>query len=234
MSGVETSEQITPAELRLATRNHGMPLEALRWPVTPLGLHYLLVHYDIPLVDADAWRLELGGQVERPLSLTLDELRARPAVELTVTMECAGNGRATLDPRPFSQPWLVEAVGTAELTGVPLRVLLDAAGVDPNATEVIFTGADHGVERGVEQDYQRSLPLSEAYGAEVLVHGAVVRGSTILRTGARIDVGGHSLSFFREEYADHGRPYGGRSGGEIGYQRRQPPRPSTGQEPPGH
>ena len=88
-----------------------MPLEALRWPVTPLGLHYLLVHYDIPLVDPDAWRLEVGGRVARPLSLSLDELRARPAVELTVTMECAGNGRAKLDPRPFSQPWLVEAVG---------------------------------------------------------------------------------------------------------------------------
>ncbi len=73
----------------------------------------------------------------------------------------------------------------------------------------------------------------DTYGAEVLVHGASVTRSTVLRTGARIDVGRHSLSFFREEYADHGRPYGGRSGGEIGYQRRQPPRPSTGQGTPG-
>jgi hypothetical protein len=72
----------------------------------------------------------------------------------------------------------------------------------------------------------------DTYGAEVLVHGAVVKRTTILRTGARIDVGGHSLSFFREEHADHGRPYGGRSGGEIGHQRRQPPRPSSGQGTP--
>ena len=57
---------ISQEELQLAARNHGMPLEALRWPVTPLGLHYLLIHYDIPVVDAGAWRLEVGGRVERP------------------------------------------------------------------------------------------------------------------------------------------------------------------------
>ena len=47
-------------EVQLATRNHGMPLEALRYDVTPVGLHYLLTHYDIPYVDPDAWRLEVG------------------------------------------------------------------------------------------------------------------------------------------------------------------------------
>ena len=52
---------MTVAELRLAARNHGMPLEALRYAVTPIGLHYLLVHYDIPAVDPAAWRLEVGG-----------------------------------------------------------------------------------------------------------------------------------------------------------------------------
>src|SRR5213082_4070748 len=78
-------------ELQLATRNHGMPLEALRYDVTPVGLHYLLIHYDIPAVDPDAWTLTIGGRVASPLRLTLDDLRARPAVELTATMECAGN-----------------------------------------------------------------------------------------------------------------------------------------------
>ena len=56
-------------ELQLAARNHGMPLEALRWDVTPVGLHYLLTHYDIPAVDPAQWRLEVGGRVERELSL---------------------------------------------------------------------------------------------------------------------------------------------------------------------
>ena len=73
---------ITVEELRLAARNHAMPLEALRWPITPVGLHYLLIHYDVPLVDPAAWRLEVGGAVEHPVSFGLDELRARPAVEI--------------------------------------------------------------------------------------------------------------------------------------------------------
>ncbi len=66
----------------------------------------------------------------------------------------------------------------------------------------------------------------ESCGPETRVHGGVVQSSATLRTGARIDVGPHSLSFYREEYADHGRPHGGREGGEIGHQRSQPPRRS--------
>ncbi|THA77261.1 sulfite oxidase [Streptomyces sp. A0592] len=164
-------EGIGQEELALAARNHGLPLEALRYEVTPPGLHYVLVHYDIPAADADGWRLTVGGRVGTPLSLDLDALRALPAVTRRVTMECAGNGRALLSPRPVSQPWLVEAVGTADWTGVPLGLVLDRAGVRPDAVEAVFTGADHGVERGVEQDYRRSLPLpyAVAEGSGVLI-----------------------------------------------------------------
>jgi DMSO/TMAO reductase YedYZ molybdopterin-dependent catalytic subunit len=139
-----------------------MPLEALRWPITPVGLHYLLIHYDVPLVDPTSWRLELGGAVEHPLSFTLDELCRRPAVELATTMECAGNGRALLEPRPISQPWLTEAVGTGLWRGVELAPLLAEAGPAGAAVEVVFTGLDHGVEGDVEQCYERSLTLEEA------------------------------------------------------------------------
>ncbi|MQA09882.1 MAG: molybdopterin-dependent oxidoreductase [Pseudonocardiaceae bacterium] len=165
----EPDEAISMEELALAARNHGMPLEAMQHDVTPAGLHYLLVHYDIPILDERNWRLGITGHVERPAAWSLDDLRARPARTVRVTMECAGNGRARLRPRPISQPWLVEAVGTADWTGVPLRELLDEVGVDPAAVEVVFTGADHGVERGVEQDYQRGLPLDEALRDDVLL-----------------------------------------------------------------
>src|SRR6187431_3106749 len=146
-------EGIGPDELGLAARNHGMPLEALRYDVTPLGLHYLLTHYDIPDIDPATYRLSIGGLVERPVSLSLAELRARPRVSAAVTLECAGNGRARLVPRPVSQPWLNEAVGTMRWTGTPLAPLLREAGLDERASDVVFTGADHGVERGVEQSY---------------------------------------------------------------------------------
>jgi len=164
-----TGEGVSTAELGLAARNHGMPLEALRYDLTPPGLHYLLIHYDIPHVDADTWTLTVDGLVDRPLTIDLATLRAMEPRTVRVTMECAGNGRARLEPRPVSQPWLVEAVGTAEWTGVPLRDLLAAANVAPEAVEVVFTGADHGVERGVEQDYQRSLTVAEAGEPDVLL-----------------------------------------------------------------
>jgi DMSO/TMAO reductase YedYZ molybdopterin-dependent catalytic subunit len=164
----ETSE-ITLEELQLAARNHGLPLEALRYPITPAGLHYLLIHYDVPAVEAATWRLDVGGLVERPLSLTLDDLRARPAVEHAVTLECAGNGRARITPRPLSQPWLQEAVGTAIWRGTPLAGVLEEAGLGEDAVEVIFTGLDRGIEGGEEQRYQRSLGFHDALMPDVLL-----------------------------------------------------------------
>jgi sulfane dehydrogenase subunit SoxC len=156
-------------ELQLAARNHGMPLEALRYDITPAGLHYLLIHYDIPDVDAETWRLEVDGSVAAPLALSLDDVRARPRVSLTVTFECAGNGRALIEPHVESQPWLVEAVGTAEWAGTPLRGVLADAGLADDVVELVFTGLDHGLDHDVEQDYQRSLPLGEAMREDVLL-----------------------------------------------------------------
>lgn len=145
----------------MAARNHAMPLEMLDVDVTPTGLHYLLTHYDIPLLDSTTWRLRIDGLVERPATLDLAAVLSRPTITRRVTLECAGNGRARLEPRPVSQPWLDEAVGTAEWTGVPLNELLDEVGVRSGAVDVVFTGADHGIERGVEQDYQRGLSVEE-------------------------------------------------------------------------
>jgi len=161
-AGTVAGQGITEDELRLAARNHALPLEALRHPITPPGLHYLLIHYDIPDVDPAAFRLEIGGAVERPMSLSLDELRARERVAEPITFECAGNGRALLEPRPVSQPWLTEAVGTAEWAGAALTPLLDEAGPSSRAIEVLFTALDRGVEGGVPQWYERSLPIADA------------------------------------------------------------------------
>src|SRR5215210_3366478 len=147
-AGTVAGEGITPAELRLAARNHGLPLEALRHPITPAGLHYLLIHYDIPAVDPESFRLELTGAVERPLTLSLDDLRRRERVDRPITFECAGNGRALLEPRPVSQPWLTEAVGTAEWSGAPLAPLLEEVGASHGAVELLFSGLDRGIEGG--------------------------------------------------------------------------------------
>jgi DMSO/TMAO reductase YedYZ molybdopterin-dependent catalytic subunit len=162
-------EGFTAEEVQFAARNHGMPLEALRYDVTPVGLHYLLIHYDIPAADADGWRLRVAGAVENELDLSIADLKERPRISMAVTLECAGNGRALLDPRPISQPWLHEAVGNAEWTGTPLRSLLEGSGIADGAADVVFTGADHGLEGDQEQDYERSLPLGEAMRDDVFL-----------------------------------------------------------------
>jgi sulfane dehydrogenase subunit SoxC len=164
-----TEGPLLPEELQLAFRNRGMPLEGMGQDVTPVGMHYLVVHWDIPLSDATAWRLTVGGRVRRPLELTLEALRARTRHTLPVTMECAGNGRGWLTPRPVSLPWLGEAIGTAEWTGTPVRELLEEAGVADGAVEVVFRGADRGVQGGETQCYERSLTLTEADRPEVLL-----------------------------------------------------------------
>src|SRR5262245_2143553 len=222
-----TEGPLTPEELQLAGRNRGMPLEALRYDITPTGLHYLLVHFDIPAVDAGSWRLRLDGLVERPLELTLADLRARPARTLPVTLECAGNGRARLEPRPLSNPWLLEAIGTAEWTGTSLAPILDEAGLHDDARELVFTGHDRGVQGGVEHDYQRSLSVAEARRPEVLLayamngeplqpqHGAPVRllvpgwyGMTSVKWLRRIEAIDSAFDGYQQATAYHYRKSG--------------------------
>jgi DMSO/TMAO reductase YedYZ molybdopterin-dependent catalytic subunit len=88
---------------------------------------------------------------------------------MPVMLECAGSGRAHLAPRPVSAPWHDEAIGCAEWTGTPLRGVLEDAGLLDDAVEVVFTAHDRGVDQGVEQDYQRSLPVEEAMREDVLL-----------------------------------------------------------------
>ena len=168
-SFIESAQGIHREELQLAFRNKALPLEALRYDVTPTGLHYTLTHYDIPLVDAARWRLQIEGQVRSPWAPNLAELMSSSAKTVRVTLECAGDGRALTNPRSLSQPWLTGAVGTAEWTGVPLGAVLRQAGIGEDAREVVFTGLDEGFEGGQRQRYQRSLPLGVALAEDVIL-----------------------------------------------------------------
>jgi DMSO/TMAO reductase YedYZ molybdopterin-dependent catalytic subunit len=169
LEGVSSSREVSIEELQLSQRNHGMHLEGLRHDITPAGMHYLLIHFDVPEADDATWTLSVGGLVRKSLELSMIDLRSRPSLTMPVTMECAGNGRARLSPRPISQPWINEAIGTAEWIGTPLRPILEEAGIEENAVELVFRGADHGVQGGVEQDYERSLTIDDAMRDEVLL-----------------------------------------------------------------
>ena len=86
-----------------------------------------------------------------------------------MTLECAGNGRGRLHPRPFSMPWLEDGIGTARWQGTPLRPILEEAGVLDDAVEIVFSGPDRGFEGGTEQSFQRSLSVRAALEGEALV-----------------------------------------------------------------
>jgi len=139
--------------------------------VMPNAHFYVRNHFQIPDLDPATWRLTVGGLVERPLSLSLRDVQRLPAHRLTVTLECAGNGRASLDPPVEGEKWQFGAVSTAEWTGVPLVEVLDRAGVKGNAEEIVFRGADGGTvgtAAGAIQ-FERSLKLDDARDRDVLL-----------------------------------------------------------------
>lgn len=150
------------------------PFGSLQDFITPNELFYVRNHFPEPTVNAQTWRLRVEGQVERPLQLSLQELRELPARRVTCTLECAGNTRAVLDPPVPGVQWQLGAVSTAEWTGVPLAAVLERAGVRDGAVEVICEGADRGTVSGhpaptTAFHFSRGLPLTTAWQTDVLL-----------------------------------------------------------------
>jgi DMSO/TMAO reductase YedYZ molybdopterin-dependent catalytic subunit len=137
----------------------------------PNAHFYVRNHFQLPDLDPSVWRLQVGGHVERALSLTLHDVQRLPSQSLIVTLECAGNGRALLAPKVDGEQWELGAVSTAEWTGVPLVEVLDRAGVRPGAREVVFRGADSGsvADRDETVRFERSLGVSGARDSETLL-----------------------------------------------------------------
>src|SRR5262245_49346307 len=154
-----------------APENSETPLEDVRSWVTPNRLFFVRNHFEVPRLDPASWRLHVGGCVERPAEWSWDDLAALPERTVFATMECAGNGRSFLQPRVAGVPWGAGAVGHAEWTGVPLRLLLQKAGVKPGAVEVLFEGHDRGSEADHPEPmpFARSLPLAKALDPDTLL-----------------------------------------------------------------
>ena len=158
-------------EVQLANRNRGMPLEGLRYDVTPTGMHYLLVHFDIPTSTPPTWRLDVGGLVSSPSSLTLDDIRTASGRHPDRNDGVRGQRpRASWSPaRSASRGcWRPSARRSGQAR--PFAAVL--AGSRPatrGAVELLFTGLDRGVQGDVVQYYQRSLAVDEAIRDEVLL-----------------------------------------------------------------
>lgn len=160
--------------------------------ITTAEHFFIRDHFPLPVMDAASWRLEVGGAVEKSLSLALADLKAMPTATHKCVLECAGNGRLFLPNVPEGVQWGLGAAGCAAWTGVPLWHVLELAGLKSDAVELVFEGADHGVpEKQLkpknEIHYSRSVPLDSGMKPEVLLawqmngedlpqaHGAPVR-----------------------------------------------------------
>jgi DMSO/TMAO reductase YedYZ molybdopterin-dependent catalytic subunit len=157
-----SKDLISYEEAVLAFRCHGFHLEMLDRPITPLGSHYVLIHFDIPQLEATNYAITIGGRVKKPLTLTLEDIKGRRADKQPTIMECAGVGRSHAHPRAIYVPWFSEPMGVYEYTGTPLRPILEEAGLLDDATEVVFTGHDVGYDLGIKHPFERALPIDEA------------------------------------------------------------------------
>lgn len=141
-----------------------------RHDLTPNDRFFVRWHWaDIPTaVDARAFRLRVGGHVERPLALELDQLLRLPRTELVAVNQCSGNSRGYFGPRVPGAQWGHGAMGNARWTGVPLRQVLDLAGVRAGAGQVRFGGLDRALLPEAP-DFLKSLDLDHARDGEVMI-----------------------------------------------------------------
>ncbi|MEV4511676.1 sulfite oxidase [Dactylosporangium sp. NPDC049525] len=162
-----------------------------RLPLTPLDTFYSRNHGPIQQIDPDAWRLEVGGLVDRTLTLSLTELQQQFSHRTVVaTLACAGNRRAELSavrPIPGQTPWGPAAISTAEWTGAALADVLGHTGLRPRAGHVAFVEADAAPRPGGSRLFGGSIPVAKAMAGEALlawqmngvplpaVHGGPVR-----------------------------------------------------------
>jgi DMSO/TMAO reductase YedYZ molybdopterin-dependent catalytic subunit len=132
--------------------------------ITPPDQFFVIKHFNQPELNEANWRLEIGGLVDQPMTLTLDDLKAREHAEVTFTMECSGNS---------GLPFFIGGIGNATWGGTQLAALLEEAGVQEGGVEVVFWGADAGEQVGREmtitEQFARSMSLDDAMSPDTLL-----------------------------------------------------------------
>ncbi len=144
-----------------------MPLDGFTEWITPIDRFFVRCHTYTPKVNLNEWSLKIDGVVERPMSLTMDDLKKLPRVELVGVLECAGNGRKFYSPHVPGAQWAFGSVGNGRWAGVRLRDLLQKTGIKASATEMLFDGAD--VPLGKMPDFQRTITTAKALHPDTLL-----------------------------------------------------------------
>ena len=174
---VDNTNQFFSAGLTIRQKepkNLEAPFDPLDSYLTPTELFYIRSHFPIPTLDRTSYRLCVDGAVSSPFALHYEELCTMPSETRVATLECAGNGRVFLVPQVQGAQWELGAVSNAEWTGVPLRALLERAGLAEDACEIVLEGADRGTPKEepmppVPIAYAWSLSRAKALQSEVLI-----------------------------------------------------------------
>src|SRR6202140_4108430 len=174
---VDNTSQLLSAGLTIRQKepkNLEAPFDPIDSYLTPTELFYIRSHFPIPALDRASYRLCVDGAVMRPLTFSYDELRSMRSETRVATLECAGNSRVFLVPQVQGAQWELGGVKNAEWAGVPLRALLERAGLAEDACEIVLEGADRGTpkEEPVPPQpisYAWSLPRAKAIQPEVLI-----------------------------------------------------------------
>lgn len=145
-----------------------MPLDGFKEWITPIDRFYVRCHTYLPeRANLGEWRLKLDGVVNQPLTMTIDDLKKLPRVEMVAVLECAGNGRSFYQPRVAGTQWAFGSVGNARWTGVRFRDVLQKAGLKDSAKNILLDGAD--VPLGKMPDFQRTIPVEKAMDPDTML-----------------------------------------------------------------
>lgn len=144
-----------------------MPMTGFRNAITPIENFFVRSHHYMPKVDLNDWRLSIGGEITKPQTLTMADIKKLPKVELVSVLECAGNGRGLYEPTVPGLQWEYGAVGNGRWAGVRLADVLKLCGLKSTAKEILFDGAD--VPVGKMPEFKRSIPLKKALDPDTIL-----------------------------------------------------------------
>jgi DMSO/TMAO reductase YedYZ molybdopterin-dependent catalytic subunit len=165
--------KVAPGKEKLIVRSlrppdYETPVALLDSWITPVEHFYVRSHMPAPTgLDPGTWTLQVEGEINTPVTLTLDDLKKMPSATVTAVLECAGNGRSFFDPPVAGIQWGKGAIGNARWTGVRMADVLKRAGVKATGRFVTMNGADRGM--GQQPDFIRQLPIDKAMHADTLV-----------------------------------------------------------------
>jgi DMSO/TMAO reductase YedYZ molybdopterin-dependent catalytic subunit len=132
--------------------------------ITPNDEFFAVRHFNLPTLAESDWSLEVSGLVDKPMTMSLADIKARARQEVTFTIECSGN---------TGLPFFIGGIGNAKWAGTPLAAVLEEAGVQADGIEVVFWGADAGEQTWrdvkITEQFARSMSLQDAMNADNLL-----------------------------------------------------------------